>query len=59
MLLSMRTQIEAGRALTYEAALALDNGDTISVVQEADQVFVVDDRVRLLKQKDGTTRVAR
>ncbi len=31
MLLTMKSQIEAGRALTYEAALALDNGDTAKV----------------------------
>lgn len=31
MLLSMRSQVEAGRALTYEAALALDAGDTSKV----------------------------
>ncbi|MEZ5814784.1 MAG: acyl-CoA dehydrogenase [Alphaproteobacteria bacterium] len=31
MLRSMKSQIEAGRALTYEAALALDNGDTAKV----------------------------
>jgi len=31
MLLTMRSQIEAGRALTYEAALALDAGDDATV----------------------------
>lgn len=31
MLLTMRAQIEAGRALTYEAALALDSGDNAKV----------------------------
>ena len=31
MLLSMKSQIEAGRALTYAAALALDNGETMRV----------------------------
>lgn len=31
MLLTMRSQIEAGRALTYEAALALDSGDSDKV----------------------------
>lgn len=31
MLLSMKSQIEAGRALTFEAALALDKGDKLKV----------------------------
>jgi alkylation response protein AidB-like acyl-CoA dehydrogenase len=31
MLLSMKSQVEAGRALVYEAALALDAGDTAKV----------------------------
>jgi len=31
MLLTMKSQIEAGRALAYDAALALDNGDTDKV----------------------------
>lgn len=31
MLLSMRSQVEAGRALAYEAALALDAGDSAKV----------------------------
>ena len=31
MLLTMKSQIEVGRALTYEAALALDAGDTAKV----------------------------
>lgn len=47
------------RRAGLELTVALDNGKTISVVQEADQAFAVDDRVRILKQPDGTTRVAR
>ena len=41
-----------------EITVALDGGKTISVVQEADEPVAVDDRVRLLKQPDGTTRVS-
>lgn len=41
----------------FEITVKLDNGSTIVVVQEADEVFAVGDRVRILKDPDGTTRV--
>ncbi len=41
-----------------EITVALDGGKTVSIVQEADETFAIDDRVRLLTQPDGTTRVS-
>lgn len=35
----------------------MDNGEIISVVQEADADYRVGDRVRLLRASDGTSRV--
>ena len=40
-----------------EITVKLDNGEVISVVQEADIPFSVGERVRILKGPDGTTRV--
>jgi len=40
-----------------EITVKLDNGEVISVVQEADVPFSVGERVRILKGPDGTTRV--
>ncbi len=40
-----------------EITVALDNGQTIVVVQEADILFHVNERVRVIKGSDGTTRV--
>ena len=40
-----------------EITVTLDNGAMIAVVQEADETFVIGERVRVLKSSDGTTRV--
>jgi outer membrane lipoprotein SlyB len=40
-----------------EITVKLDNGEVIAVVQEADVMFSVEDRVRVLTGRDGTTRV--
>ena len=40
-----------------EITVQLDSGSTIAVVQEADENFVVGERVNVLKAGDGTTRV--
>lgn len=40
-----------------EITVKLDNGRTISIVQEADDVFTAGARVRVLKGPDGTVRV--
>jgi outer membrane lipoprotein SlyB len=40
-----------------EITVRLDNSDVIAVVQEADVLFQVGDRVRILTGSDGTTRV--
>lgn len=40
-----------------ELTVELDNGQIISVVQEADDQFLVGDRVRIVKGPDGSTRV--
>lgn len=45
------------RRAGLEITVRLDNGETISVVQEADQKFSVNDRVRVLTQPNGTTRI--
>lgn len=42
-----------------ELTVELDNGRTISVVQEADQDIAVNDRVRVLTNDDGSVRVIR
>lgn len=56
----------AGGALAEEAVtkkngveitVEMDNGEIISVVQEADADYRVGDRVRLLRSTDGTSRV--
>ncbi len=56
----------AGGALAEEAVtkksgveitVEMDNGEIISVVQEADADYRVGDRVRLLRASDGTSRV--
>jgi outer membrane lipoprotein SlyB len=51
----------AEKELTTEAALEivvnLDNGGTISVVQEGDVLFNAGERVRVLRGNDGTSRV--
>jgi outer membrane lipoprotein SlyB len=40
-----------------EISVQLTSGETIAVVQEADEQFAVGDSVRVLKSPDGTTRV--
>ena len=40
-----------------EIEVSLDNGETLIVVQEKDEAFVVGDRVRVIRGPDGTTRV--
>jgi len=40
-----------------ELEVELDNGEIILVVQEADSVYRVGDRVRVIKDAKGTTRV--
>jgi outer membrane lipoprotein SlyB len=40
-----------------EITVKLDNGNEVAVVQEADVPFQVGDRVRVLTNSDGTTRV--
>ena len=40
-----------------EITVELDDGEVIAVVQEADELFSVGDRVRILTGPDGTTRV--
>jgi outer membrane lipoprotein SlyB len=42
-----------------EITVRLDSGAVTAVVQEADVMFYVGDRVRVLTGSDGTTRVAR
>jgi len=42
-----------------EITVKLDSGSTIAVVQEADVMYSVGERVRVLTGPDGTTRVAR
>ncbi|MCK5836598.1 MAG: glycine zipper 2TM domain-containing protein [Desulfobacula sp.] len=42
-----------------EIVVKQDNGPTIVVVQEADQLFAPGDRVRIIKANDGTTRVSK
>ena len=40
-----------------EITVELDNGDTIAIVQEADEVFDVGDQVRVMMRPDGSARV--
>lgn len=40
-----------------EIVVDLDNGETVSVVQESDVVFSAGERVRVLRARDGTSRV--
>jgi len=40
-----------------EITVELDYGEVIAVVQAADQLFVVGDRVRVLRRPDGSARV--
>jgi outer membrane lipoprotein SlyB len=42
-----------------EISVKLDSGSTIAVVQEADVMFSVGERVRVLTAPDGTTRVVK
>jgi outer membrane lipoprotein SlyB len=42
-----------------EITVKLDSGAMIAVVQEADVLYAVGDRVRVLTSSDGTTRVVR
>ena len=42
-----------------EITVKLDSGSTIAVVQEADVLYSVGDRVRVLTGSDGTTRVVK
>ena len=42
-----------------EITVKLDSGATIAVVQEADVMYSVGERVRVLTGSDGTTRVVR
>ena len=42
-----------------EITVKLDSGSTIAVVQEADVLFSVGERVRVLTGSDGITRVAK
>ncbi len=51
--------IEEGvtRKNAFEITVRLDNGKTLIVVQEADVIFHVGDRIRVIKGPDGTTRV--
>jgi outer membrane lipoprotein SlyB len=46
------------RKTGLEITVQLDSGSTIAVVQEADENFVVGERVSVLKSGDGTTRVS-
>jgi len=51
----------AEKKLTTKAGLEIevevDNGEIILVVQEKDDVYSVGDRVRIVKGRDGTTRI--
>lgn len=40
-----------------EITVKLDNGEVLAVVQKADVMFAVGDRVRILTGRDGTVRV--
>jgi outer membrane lipoprotein SlyB len=42
-----------------EITVKLDSGSIIAVVQEADVLFAIGERVRVLTGSDGTTRVVR
>jgi outer membrane lipoprotein SlyB len=47
------------REKAYEITVKLDNGDTIAVVQAADQTFAVGERVEVLRNGRGGARVSR
>ncbi len=53
----------AQKAITKQKGLEievkLDNGQDISIVQGADEMFSVGERVRVLRASDGSARVAR
>ena len=40
-----------------EITVKLDSGQTLAIVQEADETFNVGDRIRVLTASDGTKRV--
>ncbi len=42
-----------------EITVNLDTGQTVAVVQAADEMFSAGDRVRIVRGEDGTTRVVR
>jgi len=47
------------RQAGLEIMVELDYGETVSIVQAADERFVAGDRVRVLRGPDGTARVVR
>ncbi len=51
--------IEEGvtRRDAYEITVEMDDGQLLAVVQEADEEFAIGDRVRIVRGRDGTTRV--
>ncbi len=53
------TAVEEGvtRREALEITVRLESGQTIAVVQEADELYGAGDRVRILKGSDGSTRV--
>lgn len=48
---------EATKKDGLEITVKLDAGELMSIVQEADEVFAVGDRVRVLTDQSGTVRV--
>ncbi len=47
----------ATRQTGLEITVKLDNGETVSIVQEADERFDEGDLVRVLRRPDGSARV--
>ncbi|HKE45188.1 MAG TPA: hypothetical protein VKB41_11700 [Steroidobacteraceae bacterium] len=47
------------RAQGLEITVALDKGESIAVVQAADQQFAVGERVKILRRGDGAARVTK
>ncbi len=45
------------RKAGFEITVDMDNGPAMVIVQEADEAFLVGDRVRIIQGPDGTTRV--
>ncbi len=45
------------RKAGLEITVRLDSGKTIVIVQEADEMYYIGDRVRVVSGSDGTTRV--